>query len=936
MPKASPLQPSFSGGEWSPKVQGRTDNERSKTAAATITNYLPTTEGPLIRRPGFNYTGANVKDPSKPPNFIEFKFSQTQNYVLEFGDQYMRIFTNQAQITTTSTHFKVSGYYGTSDTPIHSSNFYAMRSSPLQLPGELMLTSSIVVSSTIFEIQTPYIHPDVFDLKVSQKEDTLFIVHSSYPTYKLQRFGNETWQLKHAFFIDGPYLPINTYKTPGDSLNVLLAAGIAPFIVSPANVNQYDLVTGPIRTCSSVFISGTSNLHQVVTAGSHNFQTGDKVVIRGVAGASQVNNGTSTIASMFWEIIKINNTAFELVGSASAGFAYSGSGYIYPALFQPLAAPDTFNDVDRTISLIRADGGRAWGTIDTVTDMSRARVIVDGNFSPLVTGTSLTTMVGYWQLSPWSPLSGYANAIALHQDRLFLSGTPQRPSRFDASVISEYENFQASGSSGLVTDKNALNFNVAADQLDVIKWLKSDVQGLLGGSMSTEWCITPNNQGGALTPTTINAKNTSDFGSHNAAAVKAGNATLYVQAGQRRVRELNYFYQVDSYRSTDLSELADHMTASGIKKLMVQREPISVIWGLREDGQLICMCYGRDDQALKVGWARASFGGASDTAGTAPIVRSAAVIPSPDGSYDQLWCSVQRFINGTSVVTIETMQPLYSEESKQEDAALLDCAGFYDSPVTITGISSPGSAVVTAAAHGFSNGDSVLITKVIGLNSSITDINGVIHTSSLVNYRSFTVASTSTNAFWLQDFGSSFINTNTYGVYFSGGEVRKLVTSVSGLTWLKNETVDILADGKIHGQAIVNSAGVVTLSYGAAKVRIGYAYNSDGRSLRTDAGSGDGTSIGKMQRVSRAAFLLRNVGDFSIGPAFDKLTPMSDISRFQADNTPADQAPPLFSGIARESVASNFDFNGQICWRQSSPLPGMVQSLTKIIEENDV
>lgn len=934
MPRGSPNQPSFSGGEFGPKAWGRTNSERYKTALEVGLNYIATTSGPLLRRPGLKYVGANVKDPSKPPAFIEFKFSQTQNYILEFGDQYVRFFTREGQITTSTTHFRVSGNYGTVNVQFASSNFYGNRFSGLPNPNEIVYTSSIISASSILEIGSPYVYPDVFDLKVEQREDTLYIVHSSYPQYKLQRFSNQRWDLKVINHLDGPYLPLRSYRTLADAQRVTIVAGAPTIIYQDTSMDHLVATTGPVRQVGNVTVS-SSGLRRI-TSTAHGFYTGDKVVIRDVTGAVDVNNGTSSLQAMFWTALKVSADVFDLAESSLIVTSYTGSGVIYPALWEPYLTNTCFNDTGRSIALIRTDGGRAWGRITRVLDMARFQFHIDATNSPLVSGSSGSLIVNYWQLGIWNRTNGYPNAVTLHQDRLSYAGTPQVPQEYDLSVTGEYENFAASGSSSIVSDDNALQFSAVSAQLNATRWLKSDEKGLLSGTVNAEWLITPSTDGQALTPSNINTKVTSEFGSHNAQAVKSGNGVLYIQNGQKRVRELNYFFQYAKYKSSDMSELAEHLSAVGLAKLAVQKESEPIVWALRADGQMIALCYSRDEAAVSAGWTRQQLGGASDSTGSAPIVRSMAVIPNSSGVYDQLWCAVQRYINGTSVVTIEAMQDMFADNSLQEDAGFLDCAGTYDQPTAISGLTSGGSALVTAAAHGFTNGDSVLINRVIGLNSSVVDVNGVIHTSSLVNYRRFTVASASTNAFFLQDFSSRFIDSRTYGAYFSGGEVRKLVSSISGITWLKNETVSVLGDGAYLGQAIVNSAGVLALSVPSAKVQYGYAYNSDGKTLRPDAGSADGSAIGKMRRVGRVAFMLHNVGDFYFGPSFDKLTPMADIERFFADNQAADQAPPLFSGISRDSMASVHDFDGQVCWRQNSPLPGMVQSVTPIVEENDV
>jgi hypothetical protein len=222
---------------------------------------------------------------------------------------------------------------------------------------------------------------------------------------------------------------------------------------------------------------------------------------------------------------------------------------------------------------------------------------------------------------------------------------------------------------------------------------------------------------------------------------------------------------------------------------------------------------------------------------------------------------------------------------------------------------------------------------VVGLNKTTTDVNGLATISNLVNEKTFTVAGVATNTFQLNDFNGNPISSVGYSAWVSGGQARKLVTTVTGLTWLENETVGILADGGIHPNVVVSNSGAITLQYPAAKIQIGYPFASQGQLLRAEAGAADGTSIGKTRRTTRAAIQMYRVGDLSIGTDFSRLTAL-ELPR--ADSQQADNATPLFSGMIRESIESEYNFESQFCFQQSSMLPGTIQSVTSFLEEQDL
>lgn len=941
MPKASPIQPSFASGEFSPRVYGRVDNERYKTGLAKAENFLPTVQGPIIRRPGMKYVGNDVKDPSKPPAFIPFQFSQTQNYVLEFGDKYVRFYTNNTQIVL-NTSVVYRQVYSTA----FGSSFptYAARTSTDLKVDETLNPAVVTVqtNSGILEIPTPYSYLDAPNIKWAQKEDTLFLFNTSYPTYKLIRNGNLYWDLQRVQTQDGPYLPLNSYGQTGDSGRFSIVMGPVTLASDGSTFPiRYNFATaGPVHTVSTVANNGAGGIRITTSSAiGHIFSNGDRVVVRSVGGVVEANNGTSTIASMSWPITRISATTFDLIGATiNSGSVYTSGGTVCPALFQPLLSGTGFADTGRSVGLFGANAHRAWGKITDVLDMARVKIAISEMDSPasLANESFFTgSTAAIWQMEPYNFKHGFPSAGCFHQDRLALAGAPAFPQRIDLSQTADYSRFAPSNSSLIVTDNCAISFSLASEQLNRLLWLKPDTQGLLAGSVSSEWVIAPNNQATALTPTNVNARQTSFFGSHDADAVQTGNATLYIQKGQRRLRELNYFYQVDTYRSTDIAELSEHLMLPGLTKLANQRESLPIVWATTSEGKLRSMTYSRDDASLKVGWAPHTLGGQSDSSGTAPVVKAMSVIPSSDGTYDQLWCAVQRFVNGTSVCSVEYMSKVFDDNILQEDAICLDMAGTYDNPVTVTSISQAGSAIVTASNHGIVDGDLVLFKKVIGLNSSFVDTMGVTFNSNLVNGRIFRAGSTSTNAFFLQDVvnGSSYVDSRSYTPYFSGGEARKLVQTITGLTWLKNETVSVWADGKAHSNVTVNSGGFFTLDYKAAVVHVGYGYSSDGKTLRPEAGSADGTSIGKLRRPYRAAFMVHRSGELQIGPSFSKLTPIP----YETFVPPqADVAVPLYSGLARESLESEHDFEGQVCFRMTGPAPGMIQTVTVCLEENDV
>ena len=83
-----------------------------------------------------------------------------------------------------------------------------------------------------------------------------------------------------------------------------------------------------------------------------------------------------------------------------------------------------------------------------------------------------------------------------------------------------------------------------------------------------------------------------------------------------------------------------------------------------------------------------------------------------------------------------------------------------ESNKTISGATQANPGVITATSHGYSNGDHVIITSVVGM----TELNG----------KTFKVANKTTNTFEIQDVDGNNVNTTGYTAYGSAGVANKI------------------------------------------------------------------------------------------------------------------------------------------------------------------
>lgn len=158
-------------------------------------------------------------------------------------------------------------------------------------------------------------------------------------------------------------------------------------------------------------------------------------------------------------------------------------------------------------------------------------------------------------------------------------------------------------------------------------------------------------------------------------------------------------------------------------------------------------------------------------------------------------------------------------------------------------------------------------------------------------------------------------------------------TTISGLTWLEGQTVGVLADGSVHPDCIVDSTGKITLSRSASTVQVGLKYTSAGKTLRIEAGGGDGPAQGKLKRLHRAAFRFFQSVGFITAPAVNGLAAYPE--NFRDSSMPMDQPVALFTGDKRWSWEGTYELEGQIAWQQTDPLPQTILLIAAQLETQD-
>lgn len=309
MPRVTLMQTNFTAGEVSPRLLGRVDIARYANGAKLIENAYPVVHGGVIRRPGTRFVAA-AKFSDKAVRLIPYVFNKDQAYMLEFGDQYMRVFKDGAQV----------------------------------LAG----------GGSPYEVTTPYTEDMLPEIDFVQGADTMFIAHPDVPIYRLRRLDHAEWSLAAAPFVTTPFdeigfRPATTLALSSGAVGTgrTLTAGAATFLASDVGREVW---AGPGIAKITAVGSSTSATADILVAFTATAFTSGQWQVRGSPQTSCTPSAkdpvgttiTLTLAAAGWraadvgKFVKINRGLVQITAYTSDTIV---SGKILAALDATVASP---------------------------------------------------------------------------------------------------------------------------------------------------------------------------------------------------------------------------------------------------------------------------------------------------------------------------------------------------------------------------------------------------------------------------------------------------------------------------------------------------------------------------------------------------------------------------------------------------------------------
>lgn len=872
-------QRAFNGGEVSPSMFARIDDGKYQTGMALCKNFLIEPQGPIVMRPGFKYVN-HTKHAGKKARLIPFNFSISQTMVLELGERYVRFHTQ----------------------------------------GQTVLGNN----GQPYEIETPYIEADLFDIHYVQSADVMTLVHPNYPPKELRRYGATDWRLVDIKF--GSSLSAPTGLSASQTIN--------KDVTNPTDYKRTYAVTALLAdgTEESVRSSSVTIDCNPYGDGSYNTIRWNAVAGAGLYRVYRDQGGVWAYVGQTdtTQIIDENITPdasitpphyddafYSSKGITSVRVNNGGSGYV-PAKYitdfvnvceydwgdgykqQSTGFPVNIQSKANLTWEIEDPNGHGSGAdIRLITGETYAATggPASGGRTACVTGIEIRSRgIGYdnpklvikchnrhWQLATLYrfPLTtshdvpkivvtdstGYgADLVPVIENGRVVSVTirsgGQNYSSPNLSVVSS----TGGGASLSANVGQAPDYPGAVSYFEQRRWF--------GGTQNRPnnlWATRP----GTEADMSFSLPSQSDDRIAVRVAAREANRILHIVplaqlmlmtgAAEWRVSPLNS----DAITPESMSvRPQSYVGASNVQPLVVGS---SMIYGAGRGGHLRELGYNYEAGGYISG----------DVCLRAPHLFDNLTIV--DLAYSKAPSPVVWAVSSSG----KMVAMAYVPEQQVGGFSTIETKGSIESACVVA---EGDEDIVYVEVMRTVNGQAVRFVERMN-ERQYTDLKECVYVDCAGTYR---------------------------------GEAKKEIT---GLTWLEGETVSILADGAVEPQQVVKD-GKITLTYPAEIVHVGLPFTADMKTLPVAMALQDGSyGSGHKKNVREVFFRVVNSSGTQAGPSFDKLSEYPSRSTEFAGNVPE----PITDEIGFQ-IQPQWSQSGQVCVRQKYPLPLRIVSMTTVLE----
>lgn len=680
------LRNNFSGGEWTPFLDGRSDLQKYDTSCITLQNFRPLPWGGVTYRPGTLFFGL-AKFADRICRLLPFNYSTGLSFVIEMGDLYMRFWNSDGTRVTVSTAGLptwVSGTYTKGTWVVYFGVSYyciANVTSATAPPSD----PTHWENTNVMEVPSPFSVGQLRAVQIKQINAQLRLVHPLVAPQTLTYTGfNVSWTMAATAF----RYPVLRDQNAVQAVKLNVAA----------TTGSTTLISNTAGTFNAQHVGSYWELQHLRPSASVTLDLDNQALATPVHSASiQMEGAWTFTTSQFWygkvqvERSVDGGTVWTVIRefTAKSDQNYSTSGTEpapqigFPAVLYRITYTQTGAPFDAAVWVGTPPSQYAYAqaSLESQDAYISGLVLVTGFTDSqhvsvtVIIAPQSTDLTYLWSEGAFSTYRGFPTTIGFYEQRLLYSGTASQANTVWGSVTGDFDNFQYSDN-----DDGAVAFQPAVCQQNPTAWLATLGRVHLGTS-GEEIIMASGNFDEPLTPSNVTMRAQSFYGSTPIQPIQLQNSILFVERNGQRVREMRelspYVAQTD-FVAPDLTLLAEHITQPGIVEMDFGRLPDPLAYFVRSDGVMAVCTYNREQNVTA--WARYV------TLGNFESV--AAIFGTPE---DVIWISVARVINGSTVRCIEAFSTDPSAHPNQQTNVLLDS--------TVIPTFTPGATQLTGLNH---------------------------------------------------------------------------------------------------------------------------------------------------------------------------------------------------------------------------------------------
>lgn len=921
---------SIGGGEISPSMYSRITDPSYSAGLAKCRNMIVEPQGPVVRRPGFSMV-RETKYPDRKCRLIPFTFSATQTMILEFGHHYVRFHTN----------------------------------------GSTLMNGNVP-----YEVATDYDESELFDIDYAQSVDIITLVHCSHPPRELRRYGALDWRLVDITFNTSLTPPTGVTATQHILQSATYKDGyVRKYVVTSCNLDNSEesKASQAASVVCNPYGDGAYNTitWNTVAEADHYRVYRDKGGIYGYIGETRTNSidddniaPDSSITPPIYDDVFLTSGGITGATVVAAGEGYTGpNGEVtgitllksqtwaiesnikddrgtgintftqFPATVEDLdynylvpamcAIPNNlFEYIHATVEIYDAEGSGVGATAEPIYGAQ-----TDVFYQP--TGVSRYTYYPMWRpvkgVRITNPGSGYKRPIC----RITIDGWPEWSGRWTGNKgqWAESTNRLKRYTGEFETSVSTAGFLQTSIRVTDTTGSGAVLQPVFSGGKLTNVVI--KNAGAGYTKPT--ATLISNYGSGAQISLTVANAGDYPGcvsyfeqrrwfAGSRMRPQ--YIWATKTGTETDMGYSLPSQPSDRIKVRVASQDsnrirhivPLSQLLMLTASGEWRVSPVNSDaitPESMSV--RPQSYVGSSQTKPV--LINNTMIFASARGGHlRELGYSYQAGGYITSDVCLRAAH-LFDHHEVVDIAyakapySIFWCVNDIGKLISFTYV--PEQQVGAFAQHE-TQGDFESCAVVPESNE---DILYVVTKRKIGNN---TVRFVERMNEYIIEKDEDYVFMDCAGTY--SGPAK---TEISGISWLNGMKVSILADGYCVPDQVVQN-GKITLRRAASKVHVGLPYNSDIQTLPLALQLQD-LSFGSNHRKNISGVSVRMIDSASIlaGSSFDDLYQQPTRGR-ETPGTP----PKKRNGEFEVNIAASWTDDGQVCIRQSAPLPLKISSIT--------